>query len=784
MNLYLDQPKEKSMFKMAAFAARVSEKPENWPQELTSEIMRQLPYLSDYDLNVNLQTVDPQRGFAFGYGDVSSKTERPEVEHAELGVPHIRIPLIIEDRAVRPFNVFLDGERVVPLTEDRVRQTLFNPQSFDLSSSAPRDPSLVESLMPPTRTGPGMGGEYKVASVMVKEALSPATMASAVSRGSPAFGQRVLSRLEGRVQRAYQAGGSSAGMHALQKKLPVSEAFQRRGMSGPSGTQVMRSPVTKTVAIGGPPQAAQSHPATRVSRPPAAPEQGHSGYTSSTSSPGYKLVFSSALLSEIAGTIKKADAEGFISKVASDANLIAGFRKAGVAQQLVSIFDNIRETTAEEQLYKIASAIQPTVATFLKLPGGDFIVKTAATDAFAGGPQAQGQVVPQQEAAEAIGPQNAQAMQPGQTATAVANPVPAMPPEESNDKLIDEFGQWMVQDTMGNKLTGWVFPQTLAWDGSFSPQPMALFTNGSSYAFQEQMSGELVGKSTTLPSDPPRGDGVFYTVQGGKAISTQPIMIGSSMAGPDGQPKFVGTDVFGNHVEISMAEGLSSPTRVSDVEYAFPPSWKFMRLNNQTQLVSDPVQMNKAASVRAEGRSVELLYNGSYHLRGGCGLDKIASEFRYDLDPVSAEFMLGVLGVDGISSKAKLAEARKKGVVKIAGLHQITTLSERYSQKVKEASAILSSIPDLRVDLIKEAADLEDAGTVNNVLALNFINPENLHTFINYIPELEMTSERLAEMWLYSIMGMNELPGDSIERAMKNMEKVVEGLKAIAHAEA
>lgn len=655
MELYLDKaPERDDFFKTAAFAARLSDKPENWPQELTSELLRQLPFLSDYDLNVNLQTVEPQRGFAFGYADVATKTERPESEHAESGVPHIRIPLVIKERAVKPFSVFLDGEKVVPLTEDRIRQTLFNPQTFDMSSSVPRDPSLVEPLMPPQRTGPGMGGEYKVASVL----------------------------------------------HA------------------------------------------------------------------------------------IAPTIRESDSRSFVEKVASDPDLVAGFRRSGVAKGLVSVFDNVKTASADERLATLAERIQPTAVTVLKLPGGDFLVKSANVNAFAGDQEAKGKVVPGQEAEKAIGPKNAQNMQPGQSATGVAEPVEPVQEEKPNEKVIEEFGEYLVQDQMGNSLMGWVIPETIAWDGQFSPQPIALFTNGSAYAFQDVIAGELVGKSTTLPIDAPRGDGVFYSSQHGKVVATQPITIGSAATGPDGQPKFIGTDSFGNQVQVGFAEGLKEPMRVSDVEYALPDNWKFMRLNNQTHLASDPGEMNKVAMAKAEATSVTVVYNGGYHLRGGCGLDKIASEFKSDLDPVSTEFMLGVLGLNGTAAKAKVAEARRNGYVKIAGLKTITTLAERYHQAEKVASALISKIPNLRKDLIKEAAQLDDESTVNNVLSLNFINPENLSTFIGYIPELEQTSEKLAEMWLYSVIGMNQLPEGALTSAMNGMEEVLEGLKSIAHSEA
>lgn len=892
MDLFLDKVEEDGFFKMAAFAARVSETQENWPQELTSEIMRQLPYMSDYEVNVNLQSTDPQRGYGFGYADVTARTERPEAEHGNMGIPHIRIPIVIKDRAVKPFNVFLDGERVVPLTEERVRQTLFNPQAFDLSSSAPRDPSLVEAMMPPTRTGPGMGGEYKVASV--QKTATMAGYAQAVrknpnllvntmnkarimpdgrfmhdlGKADPTLASAATLMMKGRSARPItreSLGGYPYKVASVQKSAGIGDFFEtlkhnpnsaeldrvfksykkRTGKDPSSMSQAeintylkdLRSSASKKkqssiqkLAELEPGTAYYHNPTTNKFHkvtgaqswddlPDMAREQiirGNGVYKAHPKPPmstgtkaalglgvaallgygAYKLKKhfdkskQSSVLHAIAPTIRASDASSFIQKVASDPNLIAGFRRSGVAGSLVEVFDNVQDNTSEDLLSKVASSVVPTVTTFFKLPGGDFLVKMAATDAFAGGPQAAGVVMPQQQVAQAIGPENAQAMLPGQSATAVANPVPEVQstspsplPPETDDEVADQFGQWMVQDLMGNRLSGWVFPNTLAWDGNFTPQPMALFSNGSSYAFQDSIAGELVGKSTILPSDVPRGDGCFYLIKGGKAIATQPVTIASSMSGPDGLPKFTGTDAFGKTLQVSFMPGIKEPTRLSDIEFAFPDNWKFMRLNNQTQLVSDPVQMNKSASVRNELNSVELLYNGAYHLRGQCGLDKVAYSLKNDLDSVGAEFMLGVLGVDGITSKTKIAEARRRGVVKLSGLHTITTFEERMSSNVKTASAILAQVPDLKCDLIKEAASLDDESTINNVLALNFINPENLHTFINYIPDLEMTSERLAEMWLYSVMGMNELPEEHIERAMKNMENVIEGLKALAHAE-
>lgn len=812
MNLFLDQAEE--FHKEAAFAARLSEQPENWPQEINSELFKQLPFLSDYQVDVHLDRQDPERGAAFGYADVSNKTERPEAEHQEMGMPHIRIPVIVMDRSVKPFSVFLDGERVLPLTEDRLRHFLFSPNTFDLSTATPRDQSLVEPLMPPQRSGIGMGGEYKMASAESaffeklnsgvthafgkglqtvgktivkhpgKSALGAAALATApvIAAAPRAYRESVDEvKREERGKLKKSEIGKEAFSHiskpqweAIYNSDKIKALIERKGSkTDPEVVNAVYEMASKTYGF---------HP--KVYNSPAKPDGQQQAPAQEQKAPPPQQKTASLLLA-IAPTIRESDRESFIDKLSSDHTTIAAFQRIGFDEILVEALDNTKTASADERLAALAESIEPTVVTFQKLPGGDFLVKSANTNAFAPGPEAQGQVVSGEEAGQAIGQDTAQQMQPGQTATAVAEPVvdSDMPAPVDRTKVVEEFGQYKVQDMHGNSLVGHVFPHVLSFDDSFSPQPMAFFTNGSAYAVQDSVAGEFLGKSTNLPDDEPRGDGVFYCVRNGEAFATVPVTIGSTVSGPDGQPKCVATDAFGQEIQISHVEGLKTPMRVADNEFALPSDWKFMRVNNQTQLVPDPLQMNKSAAVMSERNSVVMFYNGGFNLEGGCGLEKISSDYRYDLDPVSAEFMLGLLGVEGGYAKAKVAECRKKGKVKLNGLRSITLLGERYAQAEKTAAALLYQVPDLRIDLTKEAAYVDDADTIDKLLALNFINPENLNTFINYIPELECCSEKLAEMLLYSYMGMKELPEGNIDRAMKNVEETVKALKTIAYAE-
>ncbi len=794
--LFLDNLPElsKEFRKEAGYTHRLSEMPDNWGQEIGSELHKQLPFLSDYEVNVTLDKQDSGRGFAFGYADISNRTERPEMEHDQAGIPHLRIPIVAEERQVRPFSVFLDGERVMPMSEDRFRESLFNPSTFDLSNSMPRDPSLVEPLMPPQRSGVGMGGETKMASM--EGAGGHFEGDSGVSDVVDMWINK-LKKHNARpipIEKEASAKTKTAFKHiskdqwnAIYKSGPIQKLVMKHGKyEHPEVTNAVYETATKH--FGYHPKlysltdqekmmTQQQHAAKTQQQ--MAKHQSSMKKTQDQMNKGMQKT--SSLLKAIAPTIREKDRDAFVEKIASDTTLRAGFKRSGIAQTLVDVMDT-KLASAGDRISALTEGIEPSVVTFQKLPGGSFMVKSANVNAFSG-EQAAGQVVPFNEVAEAIGQSAASSMQPGQVATAVSNPIEIQDEASGEPVSVSEFGEYRVQDRDGNSMKGWVFPKVMAWDSDFTPQDVTMFSNGSNYALQEAVAGELVAKNSNPPIDIPKGEGVFWGSSDGQSVATAPITIEYGTTGANGVSKYMGSDVFGNKVSVSVSPDVKTPQMITANEFVLPKSWNFMRLNEKVTLTDKPEHIGSSKKVSREKTSAVLFYNGSYNFVGGCGLDKVASGLREDLDAVGAEFMLGLLGVDGVAAKQKVAEARRKGHVKMAGLKTVQLLSERFRDSVKTASAFLSKLPNLRRDLIKEAAAIEDQGTVDKVLALNFLNPENLATFIDYLPELEQASEQMAEMVLAGYLGQREIPLHAVERSMHNMEEVIAGLKAIQHAQ-
>lgn len=120
----------------------------------------------------------------------------------------------------------------------------------------------------------------------------------------------------------------------------------------------------------------------------------------------------------------------------------------------------------------------------------------------------------------------------------------------------------------------------------------------------------------------------------------------------------------------------------------------------------------------------------------------------------------------------------------IDGLNTITPLAQLRQEAIKEASATLANYPsELRKDTVKLAAALEDSETADKILAMNFLNPQNVAIFASYLPQLDESAQKLAEMLMAARMGMAQLDEGAIERAMMNLEEVIQSLKGLEQKE-
>jgi hypothetical protein len=91
---------------------------------------------------------------------------------------------------------------------------------------------------------------------------------------------------------------------------------------------------------------------------------------------------------------------------------------------------------------------------------------------------------------------------------------------------------------------------------------------------------------------------------------------------------------------------------------------------------------------------------------------------------------------------------------------------------------------DLKSCLLKEAVAVGDDETVDSLLSIGFINPENIEKFIEYLPSLDVAQRKLCDLLIASRMGLKDLDEGALRVSIKALEKTIEGLRRMAHTTA
>ena len=81
--------------------------------------------------------------------------------------------------------------------------------------------------------------------------------------------------------------------------------------------------------------------------------------------------------------------------------------------------------------------------------------------------------------------------------------------------------------------------------------------------------------------------------------------------------------------------------------------------------------------------------------------------------------------------------------------------------------------------MLKEAASLDYPLSVDRVLSIGFLNPENVSTFVSYLPEFEDTLSKLSELLIASRLGLSNVDTGALERVTRHLDRVIDGLREL-----
>lgn len=180
------------------------------------------------------------------------------------------------------------------------------------------------------------------------------------------------------------------------------------------------------------------------------------------------------------------------------------------------------------------------------------------------------------------------------------------------------------------------------------------------------------------------------------------------------------------------------------------------------------------------GRSVRVIATGrgTWTLKGDILETLHRDRELQDLSSTECHWILSVLGVALEDAARITALALDRGECNVSNLRPAKDFV-RKGQIGDKSLAELAAI--FRRNLTKEASTFGDPKAVDAMLSLNFVNENNLLQFLDNLPMFRETEEKLAELYLYAAMGLKEhVPEQAVITAMKAVNEVNEGLEHLA----
>ncbi len=345
----------------------------------------------------------------------------------------------------------------------------------------------------------------------------------------------------------------------------------------------------------------------------------------------------------------------------------------------------------------------------------------------------------------------------------------------SSEKTAQEANRAGVYTTYsgGKEVTGLVVPKMVSLSGDTLDSQA--FFGASSHSIQEKIAG-VWKKDLEISGDEPRGPGSFVYQEGSMAYATEPVEILNRFEVAYGEEKiasYSGKTLYsGKPLTITVVPGLKKVAFASEQDVAIPENFSFVSFNGKQQEVASSVDTVNAFSLKktAGVNSVELISDGAAYSIRGPNSSVFSGEIMGGVD---AEFALSSLGLSKEQIKGSMKVAAEKGSVAISDTRAVISRESFLSQ----VEAIRPSVGSVKVDLTKEASVIVDKETVDAILSLRFVTPENVGVYVDYIPELEKVSSKLAELLVASRLGMDEVRESAAKNAMTQVSSVIRGLE-------
>lgn len=454
------------------------------------------------------------------------------------------------------------------------------------------------------------------------------------------------------------------------------------------------------------------------------------------------------------------------------------------------VLDSLKIFAESETMEKRAFSapvkdLEPSVIQIESGENNTYLVKTANAQAF----QVKTEVL---DRASAITKYGAASVRVADNRGKIVASMGDYAEEDVGLQPINYGGIYKVMSVEGQIMTGMVFMSVFNFDGSRIGKSL-FFTDGDKYSIQSAIAGKRVGDIDLAGSKATKGLGVFawdpeydrhLVARYGKfhdLVCTVPATVNYTEV-KNGQEEIHLTDMAGEAFTI-VRSPVKTLIHTNDVTM-LPIHAAFLPVSTPVAL-SDTAGMDKLAEAKNINRSVMIRFLGDRFSFSGGAVEKIASAARSDLPWNDAVFLGCSMGMTPDFAQGRLKSAVKYGktTVKVAmPLVPFTAYERKVMEKAAGYKAQLDRFTQgLKSFLLKEAVAVGDDETVDAMLSLGFINPENITKFIEFLPKFEGTQEKLCELLMATRMGLKDLDEGALRTSVKALEKVIEGLKRMGH---
>jgi hypothetical protein len=340
----------------------------------------------------------------------------------------------------------------------------------------------------------------------------------------------------------------------------------------------------------------------------------------------------------------------------------------------------------------------------------------------------------------------------------------------------EEFDHYVVRKKNGVEVQGFVIPKVI--DFGMNLIPTKLFVGKTMSTMQEVISGHRVENSRfqlrhlKTEMKPGQTGTLIYQMNPSKCLATTPFTVVAMTIEPCGMQKITAQDLTGKPFRFEFASmDLEKIVNMGD-KYLVPKKFFFVPMEGFNEVSNSPMDYAvKTASGYAPDRVIHTGH-GRFAINS---MNKVASQLGWDSSNLSrcqAQFLLGSAGLPKLASKA-VAYAERFGESKVFGLNFNIEKTAEVPMYLKKLAYKLKS------NLVKAAAFVENTQSVDALLSLNFINPDNIQKFVSKIPSIKATISDLAMLLIASRLGVKEIPESALSTAMTRLVEVVKGLDTL-----